>query len=89
MRLLSLKTSCYRNLEGENLTLSDGINLLYGSNASGKTNTLECAYIFASGKSFNKRSSDKFKNGCASTGTAPMDFIKSKVSQNSNRFGGT
>ena len=52
MRLLSLKTSCYRNLEGENLTLSDGINLLYGSNASGKTNTLECAYIFASGKSF-------------------------------------
>lgn len=52
MKLLNLKTSCYRNLEGESLSLSDGINLLYGSNASGKTNTLECAYVFASGKSF-------------------------------------
>ena len=52
MKLISLKTSCYRNLEGESLALTDGINLLYGSNAAGKTNTLECAYVFASGKSF-------------------------------------
>ena len=52
MKLISLKTSGYRNLAGENLELSDGINLLYGSNAAGKTNTLECAYVFASGKSF-------------------------------------
>ena len=51
MKLISLKTSGYRNLCGETLELSDGINLLYGSNAAGKTNTLECAYIFASGKS--------------------------------------
>jgi len=52
MKLISLKTSGYRNLCGEALELSDGINLLYGSNAAGKTNTLECVYIFASGKSF-------------------------------------
>ncbi len=52
MKLISLKTTGYRNLSGQTLELSDGINLLYGSNAAGKTNTLECAYIFASGKSF-------------------------------------
>lgn len=55
MRLLSIKTSGYRNLFGETLELSDGINLLYGGNAAGKTNTLECAYVFASGKSFRAK----------------------------------
>lgn len=52
MKLLNIKTTDYRNLAGEVLELSDGINLLYGSNAVGKTNTLECAYVFAAGKSF-------------------------------------
>lgn len=55
MRLLQIKTQGYRNLAGETLELSDGINLLYGGNAVGKTNTLECAYIFASGKSFRAK----------------------------------
>ncbi len=64
MRLLSIQTSAYRNLAGEKLELSDGINLLYGKNAAGKTNTLECAYIFASGKSFRaKQESELIKKG--------------------------
>lgn len=64
MKLISLKTSGYRNLCGDTLELSDGINLLYGSNAAGKTNTLECVYIFASGKSFKTtREAELIKKG--------------------------
>ena len=55
MKLVSLKTENFRNLEPQILKLEDGINVLYGQNASGKTNTLECAYVFASGKSFRTR----------------------------------
>ncbi len=55
MTLDRLVTVSYRNLTGTPLVLSDGINLLYGKNAAGKTNTLECAYLFASGRSFRTR----------------------------------
>ena len=43
MKLNSIKTANFRNLAGDELVLSDGVNLLYGKNAAGKTNTLECA----------------------------------------------
>ncbi len=55
MFLQSLSTYNYRNLAGDILELQNGINLLYGKNAAGKTNTLECAYMFASGRSFRTR----------------------------------
>lgn len=55
MILKNIKTEGYRNLAGDVLELTDGINLLYGDNAAGKTNTLECAYVFACGKSFRAR----------------------------------
>ena len=76
MRLLSISTDGYRNLAGQTLELSDGINLLYGKNASGKTNTLECAYIFASGKSFRARhESELIKKG---EQTARADIVLEK-----------
>ena len=52
MILKTLSAEGYRNLAGGTLTLSNGVNLLYGENAAGKTNTLECAYLFACGRSF-------------------------------------
>ncbi|MBQ8146320.1 MAG: DNA replication/repair protein RecF [Clostridia bacterium] len=42
----------YRNIEKENLEFTDGINVIHGENAQGKTNILEGIYIFARGKSF-------------------------------------
>ncbi len=82
MRLLSIKTSGYRNLAGETLELSDGINLLYGKNASGKTNTLECAYVFASGKSFRTRhESELIKRG---EQTARADIVLERAGRKEN-----
>lgn len=42
----------FRNLENESVNFTDGINVIYGENAQGKTNILEGIYIFARGKSF-------------------------------------
>lgn len=55
MFLKNIYTRGYRNLAEQSLELYPGINLLYGKNAAGKTNTLECAYFFASGRSFRTR----------------------------------
>lgn len=76
MRLLSIKTSGYRNLAGEKLLLNDGINLLYGNNAAGKTNTLECAYVFASGKSFRARQEAELIKKGENTARADIEFEK-------------
>lgn len=42
----------FRNIKDETLELSEGVNVLYGNNAQGKSNMLEGIYFFARGKSF-------------------------------------
>lgn len=52
MQLCSLKLENFRSASLAKLSFSDGVNLLYGKNAEGKTNVLEAIYFFARGKSF-------------------------------------
>ena len=42
----------FRNIESEEIRFSDGVNLLHGDNAQGKTNLLEAIYYISLGKSF-------------------------------------
>lgn len=42
----------FRNAENEVITFDDGINVLHGENAQGKTNLLEAIYYISLGKSF-------------------------------------
>ncbi len=60
MRLNKLITTNFRNLAGDEIGFSDGVNVLYGNNAMGKTNTLEAIYLFATGKSFRSRNEKDF-----------------------------
>ena len=48
--------SNFRNIEECEIAFCQGVNLLYGKNAQGKTNVIEGIYLFSRGKSF--RSSD-------------------------------
>ncbi|MBE6637873.1 MAG: DNA replication/repair protein RecF [Ruminococcaceae bacterium] len=41
----------FRNIENARIELEPGVNLLYGSNAEGKTNALEGIYLLAQGRS--------------------------------------
>ncbi|NLO09052.1 MAG: DNA replication/repair protein RecF [Clostridiales bacterium] len=51
MIVRSLELKEYRNYEHINLQFDDGINILYGENAQGKTNILEAIYLGGTTKS--------------------------------------
>ena len=52
MKVKKIEVENFRNIESENIEFTDGINVIYGENAQGKTNILEGIYLFARGKSF-------------------------------------
>lgn len=52
MKVLALKFENYRNLENNIITPCDGVNIIYGDNAQGKTNLLESLWMFCGGHSF-------------------------------------
>lgn len=58
MQIQKLYLYNFKNAQEETLTFSDGVNIIYGENASGKTNLLEAIFYFAAGKSF-RGSKDK------------------------------
>lgn len=65
MLLTELKICDFRNIAAATLSFTDGVNLLYGNNAQGKTNALEAIYYFARGRSFRTpRDADLIRAGC-------------------------
>ena len=52
MKIEKLTLQNYRNYTGQVFEFEDGINILLGKNAQGKTNALEAVLYFAIGKSF-------------------------------------
>ena len=55
MIIRRFRASDFRNIESCDIEFTDGVNLLYGRNAQGKTNVIEGIYIFSRGKSFRAR----------------------------------
>lgn len=51
MIIKSLRLSDFRNYENLDINFSEGINILYGNNAQGKTNVLESMFVAATTKS--------------------------------------
>ena len=59
MNVLQMEYRGYRNLQEGGFLPSDGINVIYGKNANGKTNLLEAMWLFTGGRSFRgSRDSD-------------------------------
>lgn len=52
MHICSLSVQNFKNAEKESIDFTEGINVIYGKNASGKTNLLEAIFFFASSRSF-------------------------------------
>jgi DNA replication and repair protein RecF len=55
MKIKRFRAENFRNIEKCDIEFSDGVNLLHGKNAQGKTNAIEGIYIFSRGKSFRGR----------------------------------
>jgi DNA replication and repair protein RecF len=52
MKLRKFKAESFRNIEKCEIDFTDGVNLIYGGNALGKTNVIEGIYLFSRGRSF-------------------------------------
>lgn len=52
MKVLGLQFENYRNLENGFIKPCEGVNVIYGENAQGKTNLLEALWLFCGGHSF-------------------------------------
>lgn len=52
MFVKTLELENFRNLENTVVTASENINVIYGDNAQGKTNIIECLWLFTGGRSF-------------------------------------
>jgi len=59
MNLLRLKATSFRNLTALNIELSNGFNLIYGLNGSGKTSILESIHYLSLGRSFRTNLSNR------------------------------
>ncbi len=58
MIIKSIELKDFRNYENVTINFDEGVNILYGDNAQGKTNVLESIYMFGTTKS-HRRSKDK------------------------------
>ena len=64
MKIKKIRVKNFRNIEECEIDFSEGVNLLYGNNAQGKTNVIESVYIFSRGRSFRaKEDSDLIRFG--------------------------
>lgn len=52
----------FRNLKNKKIKFSEGITVVVGDNATGKTNILEALYLLSSGKSFRARVEEEMVN---------------------------
>lgn len=55
MQILKLKLTDFRNFRNKLIEFGSGINVITGTNGSGKTNILEAIYLASIGKSFKAR----------------------------------
>ncbi|MCL2157938.1 MAG: DNA replication/repair protein RecF [Oscillospiraceae bacterium] len=55
MRIKKIGIKNYKNIESADIDFAEGINILVGENANGKTNAIEAIYQFAQGKSFRTK----------------------------------
>ena len=61
MRINSLSLENYRNIIRCDLTPGEGVNLIVGDNAQGKTNMLEAIYLCCTGRSHRTAREDVYK----------------------------
>jgi len=72
----SIAFSNFRNVESETCQFSDGVNVLWGKNAQGKSNILEGIYFFARGRSFRGAAEKDMIRFGESAATLSLDFLK-------------
>jgi len=84
MRIKNISLKNYRNIETANIDFSDGINILIGENANGKTNAVEAVYQFAQGKSFRTKNIVEVISFDKEMCDISLNFVLDKSEKNNN-----
>ena len=82
MIVKKIKIKDFRNIENAEVAFADGVNLLVGNNAQGKTNLLEAIFYTAIGKSFRATHDEEMIRFGADICEIDMDFTDSVREQN-------
>lgn len=77
-----IKVSDFRNIESADVTFEDGVNVLWGENAQGKTNLLEAISYAAMGRSFRAMRDEEMIRFGAEVAEVSVDFTDSVREQN-------
>ena len=77
-----IRVSNFRNIESAEVKFDEGVNLLVGANAQGKTNLLEAVFYAAIGKSFRTTSDEEMIRFGKDMLEISMDFSDSLRGQN-------
>ena len=84
MKVNSVKLNNFRNISSLELSAHEGVNVIYGENAQGKTNILESLWLFTGCKSFRGAKDNdliKFNEDFAKINLDFSDNIRNKKSE--------
>lgn len=82
MIVTQLKFKGFRNLKDGCINPSDGINIIYGDNAQGKTNLLECIWLFNGVRSFRGSKDNELISFEEKFASINMEFFSDERLQN-------
>lgn len=82
MKIEKLKLSNFRNISDCELLFEEGMNVISGENAQGKTNIIEAIWLFSGAKSFRNGKDSQFIKFGEEYGISEIEFISSGVRNN-------
>lgn len=84
MKILNFSVEDFRNISKLRFIPHEGVNIIYGQNAQGKTNLLEAIWLFTGNRSFRTyRDAEMIKFGSARA-SLKMDFFSEEREQNAD-----
>lgn len=82
MRILKLKLENFRNIKETEIIPCDGMNVICGENAQGKTNIIESIWLFTGAKSFRGCKDYEFVKFNEKKAECKLDFIAEGIEKN-------
>ena len=82
MRIARIAFEGFRNLQPGELVAHEGINVIYGANAQGKTNLLEAMWLFTGAKSFRGAKESSLVKTGQEYARLELDFVAEGREQN-------
>jgi len=79
MKVKKIKLQNFRNIKNTELLPCDGMNVICGENAQGKTNILEAIWLFTGAKSFRNSKDREFVNFNEDSALLELDFLSEGI----------